>query len=468
MEALVSDLTKKPFKNWKNLLQTFLCEPVIEHAKQHDDGLSCFLMGLCFEQGILFSKNYDSALEYLRQGANKRDPLCLYRLYEIYSGKNYYGIEPDREVAFLYLVWSVVYMFPIYGSYMCLDLDLELQSYYKNTLKQNKHQVFQIIDDYDDDIFAHDKELIKCVFGFLIEFISPAETFNVQEEYQKMINSLMSLAERGDSRFAALFLFKCVLWDFKGVTDRNHKKILNIIKKRKCVSFIFQQLQSVFNYISVTGKKHTIFSRLLHFHSIEIFWQIKYNSDAEDVRNKEEACKYLTDFLYKNLCLMDNNFTRSMTITLMAKSYINSEGVQRDLSQALNVIESFKQVPGLLEQDFPFLLGGKLCSELGQSMKSDAYFEKHLDYSNLKSNLPTKYYDEGKFYEHYKRDPEKAIEAYVKGLYSPPDSNTFLQESYSRKCKDRIWKLIRSNKDLYHKFYPNLEKIRFFHDDEEN
>ena len=251
MEALVSDLTKKPFKNWKNLFQVFLCEPVLEHAKQHEDGLSCFLMGLCLEQGIMLSKDYDSALECFRQGANKRDPLCLYRLYEIYSGKNYYGIEPDKEVAFLYLVWAVTYIFPIYGSYMCLDLDLELQSYYKNILKQNKQQVFQIIDDYDDDIFAHDKELIKCVFNFLIEFISPSEPFNVQGEYEKMINRLILLAERGDSRFATLFLFKCVLWDFKGVTDRHHKKIQNLIKRKNCVSFIFLQVQSVFNYITL-------------------------------------------------------------------------------------------------------------------------------------------------------------------------------------------------------------------------
>jgi len=467
MEALVSDLTKKPFKNWKNLFQAFLEDPIFQHARQKDDGLSCFLMGLYSEEGIMVEKDLNTALEYFRSGANRRDPLCLYKLYEIYSGKNYYGIEPDKEVALLYLVWAVTYMFPIYGSYMCLDLDLELQSYYKNILKQDKELVFRTIDDFEDDIFAHDKELIKCVFGFIIDFISPPPpgSLNVQQGYQNMIDCLIGLAEKGDSRFAGLFLFKCVLWDFKGVTDRSHKRILSLIKQRRCVSFIYSQLKNVFEYISLIGKKHTIFTRLLHFHSTEIFLQIKYNSDPEDIIEKDEACQYLADFMYRSIGLMDNNFTRSMSVLFMAKSFMNYEKAGRDLNQALNVIESSKQVPGILEQDFPYLLGGRIYSELGQNNKSEAYVEKYLNSSDAKSNLPTKFYEQGKYYEHIKRDKEKAVEAYVKGLYAPPESNTFLQESYAMKCRDRIWKLIRGNKTVYDKFYPSLEKIRFFHDD---
>jgi len=219
----------------------------------------------------------------------------------------------------------------------------------------------------------------------------------------------------------------------------------------------------VFEYISLIGKKHTIFTRLLHFHSTEIFLQIKYNSDPEDVVDKDEVCQYLADFMYKSIGLMDNNFTRSMSVLFMAKSFMNSE---RDLTQALNVIESSKQVPGIMEQDFPYLLGGRIYSELGENNKSEAYLEKYLNYSDAKLNLPTKFYEQGKYYEHCKRDNEKAIEAYVKGLYAPPESNTFLQESYAMKCRDRIWKLIRGNNVLYDKFYPNLEQIRFFHEDD--
>jgi hypothetical protein len=273
-------------------------------------------------------------------------------------------------VALLYLIWAVTYMFPLYGSYMCMDLDLELQSYYKNTLKGNKEEVLSLIDDYDDDIFAHDKEIIKSVFGFIIEFIAPSESFNVQEQYNTMIEYLLKLAETGDYRFPALFLFKCVLWDFKGVTDRKHKPVMSLIKRKKCISYIFQHLKGVLNYINIVNKKHTIFSRLIHFHSIEIYWQIKYNSEPDDVPDKEQACDYLANFLYNNIGLMDNNYSKSLTIFVMAKSCKKDDGgANRDFNQAINVIESSRQMAGFIEQDFPYLLASKLYTKMGKKRK---------------------------------------------------------------------------------------------------
>ena len=469
MEALVSDLTKKPFKNWRNLFQIFVNEAAFTHAQKNEDGLSCFLMGFYYEQGLIVERDLDLALKYFRLGANKRDALCLYKLYEIHSGKNFYGVEPDKEVAFLYLIWAVAYMFPIYGSYMCLDIDLELQSYFKNTLKLNKEEVFQLIDDYEDDIFAHDKDFIKVVFKFLIEFVAPnsASNFKVQEEYHQMIEDLINIAERsGDPRFPILFLFKCVIWDFKGVTDRKHKKILDIIRKKKAVSFIYQQLKSVFDFISIVGKKHTIFSRLLHFHSVEIFLQIKYNCDSDDITNKDEACDYLANFLYSNISLIDNNSTKSMAIHMRAKYHMNGAVARTDINQAIDIIESSRNATGFTEQDFPFVLGGRLYSKLGKTETSQIYFEKYMKYAVSKSDLPTKFYEQGQYYQYCKRDDEKAIETYLKGLYSPPETNTFLQESYARKCRSKVLKLIQSNESLHDKFHKNLEEMRFFNDEE--
>jgi len=89
MEALVSELTKKNFKNWKALFQPFMKERVVDKAKTSENGLSSFLMGLYHEEGFCVEKDYQLALEYYHKGANQRDPLCLYKLYEIHSAKKF-------------------------------------------------------------------------------------------------------------------------------------------------------------------------------------------------------------------------------------------------------------------------------------------------------------------------------------------------------------------------------------------
>ena len=381
------------------------------------------------------------------------------------QGKNFYGIQPDKEIAFLYLIWAVLYLLPVYGSYMCLDLDLELQSFYKNILKQDKNYVYELIEQYEDDIFAHDKELIKCVFEFIIEYVSPRPEFNAQEGYVKMIDDLISIGEKGDPKFPALFLFKAVLWDFQNVTDRNHRKVLNYIYRTRSTSFIYQNLKSIFDYLNIIHEKHPVFSKFLRFDGIEVFWQIKYNSSSDDIPNKSEACIYVAESLYNHLSLIENNITRFISMDLMAKCYEDGIGIEKNLKKALEIIESSRNFAGFVEEDFPYMRVGKLYEKLGDANMSAICYEKYIGYSQAKRDLPIKFYRQGKYYNQFKKDQVKAMEVYIKGLSSPPEFYTFQLEFYTRKCKKKIGKIIQTNQELATTFSSELEVEHFFEPD---
>ncbi len=460
MEALTSELTKKSFKVWKSLFQPFMKEHVAAQAKKSDDGLSCFLMGIYHEEGVFVEKDLQAALEYYYMGANKREPMCLYKLYEIHSAKNFFGVQPDKEIALLYLIWAIMYLLPTYGNFMMLDLDLELQTYYKNVLKQDKNVVYDLIDQFEDDIFAHDKDLIKCVFDFLIGVISPGSNpNNPQEGYNKMIDGLIKIAHKGDPKIPALFLFKSVLWDFNSVTDRNHKKVLDLLYETKTVSFVFQNIKCSFDYLNIMHEKHPIFSKFLRFDGIEIFWQIQYNLNPEDQLDRDQACLYVGESLYNHLSLIENNVTRFISMDLMARCYENGMGIDQDYKKALEIIESSRNFNGFVEEDYPYLRVGRLHEKLGDTYMSAKSYEKYFGYSLNKRDLPIKFFRQGRYYECFKKELPKAMEIYIKGTASPTEFYTFQLELYARKCHKRILKLLKSNPELYDQFSDQLQKI---------
>jgi len=164
---------------------------------------------------------------------------------------------------------------------------------------------------------------------------------------------------------------------------------------------------------------------------------------------------------------MDSNNTRALAIFIMAKSFKNTEDDEnKEVAHALSILECSREMQGFLDQDYPYLLAGKLYSKTEKQEKSKMCYEKYLQYSQAKPDVPTKFYEEGQYMENFKKDKEKAIESYVKGLYSPVELNTFIQEIYARKCRSKLTKLINVDNDLHTTYYPSLEKARFFHDDE--
>jgi hypothetical protein len=142
---LVSEVSKKEIKEWKKRFEYFLSKTVFDHVQKSKDdliGLECFLMGFYHEQGFQVSKDYPKALEYFELGCLKRDPLCLYKLYELSTCKNNYGIEVDHEKGVLYIIWTIVYLLTYYGSYILFDVDMEFKYCFQNYFNKSKASVF--------------------------------------------------------------------------------------------------------------------------------------------------------------------------------------------------------------------------------------------------------------------------------------------------------------------------------------
>jgi hypothetical protein len=214
MESLVSEVSKRDIKDWKKLFECFLSTEIyelVQNQAKHLNGFDCFLMGLFHEQGFRVSKDYVIALRYFELGCLKRDPLCLYKLYELNSCKNSYGVNQSHETAMLYLIWSITFLMTFYGDYTFLDFDMELQYCYKIFFKKSRSSMFLLIQEQEDNIFYQDKSYVENVFGLLIEYIIPEGNYDHQKGYNKVVNFLLNMGEIKDPSIRIHTLFRMTL-----------------------------------------------------------------------------------------------------------------------------------------------------------------------------------------------------------------------------------------------------------------
>jgi len=441
MECLVSGLTKREFKNWKSLFQNFFQDSIYNYIINREEGLSYFLKGLFFDEGFHCEKDHILAGEYFQKGALDRDPLCLYKLYEIYSGKNNYGVTPNEGFSLLYLVWSIVYSLLKYGSHILLDFDMEFQYYYKNVAKQDKNFVLNIIKEAEDGIFKQDKEFVIVVFDYLLESISQAKSASsVQMSYNNTIDCLIRLTEKG-FKYPTILLFQLSITEFQNITDRRLGEILQVLRKTNII-YIYDNFKNLFEILNIINQKHPIFAKLLRNTAIELFWQIKSHPLTKSMKIRDEFCYFIAENLFKHLHLIDSLISKIESIGLMAKCYQSGIFVDRNLKKAIDVLEITKTCPGYTEDSFPYFEVGKIYQKLKNKEEMTHFFKKWFEYAQFKKDLPHKFFQEGVLQEIVNQDIQKAVDSFIKGLYSPTALTSFQQELYKMKCQKKLSKLI--------------------------
>jgi len=94
-----------PRFNWRSTFD-FLLTPEAQKAVEFNDyGIACFVKGF---QSELLRKDYHEAMNWYENGAAQFDPLCLFRLHEIYIGDSAFNIEYNERQSIIHLAYSAI------------------------------------------------------------------------------------------------------------------------------------------------------------------------------------------------------------------------------------------------------------------------------------------------------------------------------------------------------------------------
>jgi len=108
--------------------------------------------------------------EYIRGGARMGDPYSIYALYKLYASENSLGIEPNKELAWYYLICAAVSFF---NSLLYEESPLNLLNCYIEMFDtEDLEKSLKIIQngiDNDCTPFAEHKELLKMVLLYIMQ-----------------------------------------------------------------------------------------------------------------------------------------------------------------------------------------------------------------------------------------------------------------------------------------------------------
>jgi len=94
-----------PKFNWRGTFGFLLTSESLKAVEFSDYGVACFVKGL---QAEFIDRDYHEAFNFYEHGAMQFDPLCLFRLHEIYVGGTEFKIEYNEKQALCHLIYSAL------------------------------------------------------------------------------------------------------------------------------------------------------------------------------------------------------------------------------------------------------------------------------------------------------------------------------------------------------------------------
>ena len=149
--------------------------------------LSTTGLGKCIEglQNIAI-EYYKKGEDLIREGASMGDPYSIYAIYKIYASENTFGIYPDKDTAWYYLICAAVSFFT---SLLYEESALNILNLYNEAYDNENHEeAIAIIDSgVEDDCtpFAEHKDLLKYAFLFMMQFDAEAQKKKIVEYLNK-------------------------------------------------------------------------------------------------------------------------------------------------------------------------------------------------------------------------------------------------------------------------------------------
>lgn len=158
-------------------------------------------LGDCIEGLENFAIGYYKKGENLiRNGASLGDPYSIYALYKMYASENDFGIQPDRDTAWYYLICAAVSFFT---SLLYEESSINMLNLYHEAFDNENHgEAIAVIDsgiDEDCTPLVEHKTLLKYVFLYMMQY-------NPELQKKKIIEYLRKFAS-SPREFTLLHLF---------------------------------------------------------------------------------------------------------------------------------------------------------------------------------------------------------------------------------------------------------------------
>jgi len=442
-------LTSYPKMNWKLTFSFLLAPETLKAVEFSDHGIAYFVRGL---QQELVQKDYQEAFSCYESGAAQLDPLCLFRLHEIYQGDANFNVEYDERQTLSHLVYSaLISQFEAFDHKVTFWQKLE-GFWKKDPVKRD--YLLEIITNPTADYLAATGPLFAKLFCF----------YNNKETFTEILPELKALST--DVLKNKFFPILNALFDFLAYTyNSNFSKvdlekyvetILDMLTNDILFDSFFQNYITHLRILRARKKFASVFQRRLE---TDCFWIWSFSFLAS-MKNHYLGIllSFEETFLDGSLILKWKN-TESWVNNFIAFCHEKGVGTSQNLEKALELYKKdIAMLPRVLFSRFRRVLTVKAMQAKGLKVnEEDEYLEKiEFETQDLKQKVIERledvnrmdcylYYVFGKIYEKIDDDTDAAIEWYQKGADIDTDSclknHLLCNEAWRLKCKKRLVKL---------------------------
>jgi len=442
-------LESQPKMNWRSTFNFLLAPESLKAAEFSDCGIACFVKGLQLEFN---DKDYAEAFNSYENGAMQLDPLCLFRLHEIYLGDTDFKVEYNERQSMSHLAHSA-----LISQFETFDFKVsfwqKLESFWKKDAERRDY-ILELLSNPPADYFMSTSSLFAKLFSF----------YNNKETFTEILPELKALSI--DVTKSKFFSILNAIFDFLAYTYNSAfskydlEKYVEVILDMLTNDILFENFFQ--NYIThlrlVRSKKQFafMFQRRLE---TDCFWIWSF-SFLVSMKNHYLGVllSFEETFMGGSLILKWKN-TESWVNNFIAFCHEKGIGTTKNIDRALELYQKdLNSMPRVLFSRFRKNLVIKEKQNIGQfvGLEGDETVNVDFESQDIKVKIEERledsnrmdcylYYVYGKIYEKMDDDIDRAIEWYQKGVDADTDSclknHLLCNEAWRMKCRKRLLKL---------------------------
>jgi len=436
-----------PKFNWRGAFGFLLTSESLKAVEFSDHGMACFVKGLQCE---FIDRDYTEAFNLYEHGAMQYDPLCLFRLHEIYVGSPEFKVEYNEKQALCHLIYSA-----LLSQFEIFDIKVSFWQKFEGFWKKSQAKaayITELILNPSAEYFVATGPLFAKLFAF----------YSNKNTFLEALPDLKSISI--DVLKKKFFPILNAIFDFLAYTyNSNYSKkdleqyvetILDLLTNDILFDSFFHNYVTHLKLLRAKRRFAIVFQRRLE---TDCFWVWSFSFLAS-MKNHYLGILLTFDeaFAEGNLVLKWKN-TASWVNNFIGFCYEKGLGTAKDADKALDLYEKdINQMPRVLFSRLRRILVLKKKETQAQQPNNEGEEDIAFQVKDLKLKLEERlqdttrmdcylYYVYGKLYEKIDQDTDKAMLWYQNGAESDTDAclknHLLCNESWRMKCKKRLHKL---------------------------